>query len=907
MVGRLSRSLGRKACIALLVWAAVVSAVAFMPSSAYAAQVVPGLSPHGTTINLFDYWLDTRDAPDDQQIGQYENGGNIGINAGHALKFGNGMGQSMEPWQASSANINHWTQGANPRVGIVQDELGADGYPVLSSSVGSTESLAYLFDPDADTEARVAFSDVGGLLRVDDQGYYVYSSQDSFAEFNEESNSFTLYDEGAVTPIGSHSPFGQFYPFNSADYVFTKSWDGSLTPNTAIDSYDCSHYFGLSITSRFVQKYGGYTAPEDSGGTPVTYNFTGDDDIWVFIDGVLVGDLGGIHDSTSIEINFATGDVIVYNDVTSNNEYDPGSDTRLNADGTTLGSLMGLDGDTFDDGTYHTLKFFYLERGNGDSNMALKYNLVNVPESDVLKVDQVGDPIEGVGFRLEAADSSYEPLAGQDAYAVEGTTDENGGFVLVRDEDGRKVPVSLVELEARSPYWVLGETDVPAGYRSSGDMLLRFEAGRLMSTNSWDTGAWSRPHLTVVAGETAISEAGDGVDASSGVMFCIIEQQDDLGKWYPVSGGDEQGWHVAAGSGIEDIVNAAKETQAVFQMGNGRSREAFIENLPGDIASYGDDASGWGPRHRVTYWWSPDVTSLDDLNAGCTLIPIDGDASGFEVELSATLTVPNIKNELTLMKVDEDTGDPVPGAYFGLYADEDLDGIADTGECLSTMVTNMDGSMKVTTYGDLLEAGRYVLIEKGKPATHKVNDSTVSIVVDDDGVHVDAGSAGDGVTVKTGLGTLVWSMKGFAAGDDVDATLHDVIATAQAADVFEGETTAWVDSGAAPSHMCYQEPSASGSLRYGLTPDESGNGLGSFIADEGWSRLQVTQCLAHDGASGSPKRNLSDPSQPGYIAVDNLNALFTGEVIIYMTDKAEEVTGPALTSEAVMVNTFIVK
>lgn len=82
------------------------------------------------------------------------------------------------------------------------------------------------------------------------------------------------------------------------------------------------------------------------------FKFSGDDDVWIFIDDVLVADLGGLHNALDLSINFATGYVEIKGE---ENEK------------------------TFADNTIHTLKMFYLERGHLSSNLSLSFNIQPLP------------------------------------------------------------------------------------------------------------------------------------------------------------------------------------------------------------------------------------------------------------------------------------------------------------------------------------------------------------------------------------------------------------------------------------------------------------------------------------------------------------------------------------------------
>lgn len=431
------------------------------------AFTVEGVTPRGTTINLFDYWITGDLSLDNKKWGnvsadELNQLKNSGINAGHTLWFGN----TMKPETPADMTQNHWTGDSIPLGDLVMPGLGSDGYPQLSDKYGG-KSLAYLFNTE-ETDGKAVYKNVGGLLQVDDQGYYYYNCHENFAEYNEETSNFTLYNEDGVK-AGNQTPEGQFFPFNTGSQVFNVegSGDGAhLVKDDKLNKQNTlNYYFGMSMETNFVQQNDGYV--DEGKQTPVTYNFSGDDDVWVYIDGVLVGNLGGLHDMSSLQINFSTGDVVIYDDTTfpgdsskyCNNKYDEGENIFVyNDDGTfrkggadvtettTLKELFkkagkdisAFDGDTLPNDTYHTLNFFYLERGNTDSNMSLKYNLVAIPETDITKVDQQGNPIPGAEFKVYDATNG---TPAEDAEPLCTATTEEDGTVVLKDNNGYPITV----------------------------------------------------------------------------------------------------------------------------------------------------------------------------------------------------------------------------------------------------------------------------------------------------------------------------------------------------------------------------------------------------------------------------------------------------------------------------------
>ena len=883
------------------------------------AHTVQGVTPFGTTINLFDYWISAQNDADNNNPADYKN---QGINAGHILNFGAGMGQSQKPYEANKTNVNQWTQTAQPRTGIVQDELGDDGYPHLNENVGGTESLSYLFD-GTERDGKASYMDVGGLLQVDELGYYYYDSQKNFAQFreSESGDGFVLYDTWGVK-AGGASPDGQFFPFNDVqrDEIFTEESNGNLQQAAGLKSTDAkiNHYFGLSMSTRFIQQYGGHTTEDttEDQAQEVTYNFSGDDDVWIFIDGKLVGDLGGIHDATSIEINFANGDVIVYNDSSQpdtlgyrNNKFDDGEEIFSQEK---IGQLLGYNADTLPDNTYHTLNFFYLERGNTDSNLSLKYNLVTIPETDIYKVDQDENLVAGATFKLYYADSKTdEPIC-------DAVTKDDGSVVLL-NEDGYPVTVQQIyDKGAKDSKGivrvVLRETTTPNGYRkaSTDDITLYLQQFKstgnddivvMLSENPWTTGVYALPKTLVLADSVTIlkDEQIDSVTDEgllNGTLFAVVEKNGGDGQWYPVTGNPTNGWHVSDNYVTDNDVTAAITAantpgeNTVFVLSTSGAYQVEIDGLPGRIQDY--QYLG-GDGFRVSYYFS-EAGSLANATAENTYaVENSGD---FERQMSARLYIPNIVNRIAVQKVDSVTGNAVNGAKIALYADDDvtknLDGsvtLKENAEPEATEVTqkltmkehsiNLNGGVvfdgvQPGTYG--LQPGTYWIKEIEVPEGYTINDNFVKVIVDGTGVYADAGEEDDGIQVTRGVGRLVRSMLQFAVDDGIDVTLHNIVATLQNGRL-NGNTWGWSDvPGKEPLHLRYTGGNEQGhTLDYTLDyAPEDADGAYSFTVDTDIPRLEVKQCMEHKPQnSDTIKQDLKDT---------DLTNLYTGTTVVHIAD-----------------------
>ncbi len=859
----------------------------------YADHIVQGISPLGTTIHLFDYWIEGQTTADNE-VNHSTPFLSEGINNDHALLFGKGMGGN----ENNIGEWNKWTKSDEPYPDIVKPRLGDDGYPQLNLTIPSNtaltttdghQSLAYLFDPEIKADGKASYPNVKGLLQVDEEGYYYYDSGKNYAVYYPDVNSFVLYDRPGVKSDGAAQGFGHFFPFNAAT---ADPVTGLMNPAGSEDA-SINHYFGVHMSTRFIQLDGG-----KSGGKPVTYEFRGDDDVWVFIDGVLVADLGGIHDAASVKIDFSTGEITINDTV----------------QGQTLGDLLEEKKGPLADNTRHTLDFFYLERGNVDSHMMLKYNLVTQPESSLIKIDQLGDPVPGAKFSLYAANDLNNEIA-------TGTTDREGRFIFLDPEDS--TPLTIQELYDRygkqtdaDNNLIVKETDTPAGYRTIDQVELYFcESIRgevlLLSNSIWDKGAYAMPKVTVAASkaiallETETEEAQEISLENDPLMFAVVYQKQGEDDWRPVYGDPIHGWHVEPDSNWDSVLSAAKANPYVFQLTSGGSYQVTIENLPGDIETYyyicNDKTTA---KYTVAYYYT-EANNLDEAKEGNTWrIDSQSETHPLERSFSMDLYITNIKNRLLVQKVDQ-AGKPLAGAEFALYKDEDVtveNGKATVQEgkqpydSLQTEgaggLLGLEGGGLFPAQRKVLEKGEYYLVETGAPTGYKPNPAAVHIIVDDTGVYADAGQPEDGISVLRGVGSVIKSMVQFAAEDDVDATLQDIKA-ALATSVTWNETSEqftvsgdgidWGSTGPEILHLQYDN--ANKLLDYGLYDADGKATLDDVTleTDVGWSKLLIQQCYQHDsGTDTSLKTDLEDK---------DITDLFSGTVTVRVAnDRAEGLT-----------------
>lgn len=210
--------------------------------------------------------------------------------------------------------------------------------------------------------------------KTNDKGVSTYSfdSEQNTVHYDYENNKIVRDDTIKIHDVDGDTGY---FPFNSVE-------------PSAKDNLN--YGFGTQFTIPFTVTETG----KNVDGTSMTFKFTGDDDVWVYIDGALVLDMGGAHCKAEGEINFATQMATITtgtSDAKLGNQPTAGGRVAAKDNGNRTvdfknitvkksdGSTISLAAYMKESGKVHELKMYYMERGMWDSNMSISYSFVPLP------------------------------------------------------------------------------------------------------------------------------------------------------------------------------------------------------------------------------------------------------------------------------------------------------------------------------------------------------------------------------------------------------------------------------------------------------------------------------------------------------------------------------------------------
>lgn len=315
----------------------------------------------------------------------------LGNNAGTA----GGREYSTETY----AKWNYW--GANAGYtgnyicsGLVEKSLDKSNNIVFTN----TEPGLFRSDDTTNSYGKTIYTNVGLPFQYDKTtNYYTFNSNKMSAHFTDEkpagSNTNLTYSASPQTitdlSVQGKSDKASWLPFDNGT---------SATMDTA------TYHFGMQAVIPFSMTANGKMNAADEKSADIRFDFSGDDDVWVFVDGKLVLDIGGIHNEMAGTMNFATNKWKVLKSTDNTNKDTVGDMNDQEMSGKLFNDkngkgVLGTDRETFAATTSHTLTVFYLERGAGASNCKIRFNL---PMEDSVSVKKLVSDKDSEGSAISA-------------------------------------------------------------------------------------------------------------------------------------------------------------------------------------------------------------------------------------------------------------------------------------------------------------------------------------------------------------------------------------------------------------------------------------------------------------------------------------------------------------------------
>ena len=395
-------------------------------------------------------------------------------------------------WISTSDNKGIAAQNYYIYSGLAAERLSESDNKPFSVSVNA----ANLFAADgSNTGYTDVYTNVQVPFVLDEDGYYTLDS-DAYAVYFQGSASSDSTMSIADLPVAyswqSYYVTG-FQPFRDIsgqektirNAVKSAVSLNSSNANTKAYTTSASYGFGMVTSVDFQMTDDG----RDVNGKDITFQFSGDDDVWVYVDGVLALDIGGTHDAVKGTINFATGDV------TLTTSYGRIADKRTdeNMSGcnragaslsqTNLYTALGTTLTGFASSGRHTLTIYYMDRGKGRTNCLIKFNLPQKDSVSVTKTihnnyitvnpdgskkitetaisEDVLAALNNVDFSFTlyndnstVAGKSYSVYDSGGSLVGTGTTDSLGGFML---KAGQTAAFKNISLDAEGTSYHVAE------------------------------------------------------------------------------------------------------------------------------------------------------------------------------------------------------------------------------------------------------------------------------------------------------------------------------------------------------------------------------------------------------------------------------------------------------------------
>lgn len=318
---------------------------------------------------------------------------------------------------SNDVDANGWVRDDGPHYGLIDSNLDRSGNVTLNGlSTPYFDENFLRGDNDLGIVVGNVYNNIRFPFRLNDEGYWSYNSAEHNRTLKQDPDGTYYMEE--TDPFYIKGYGASYMPFSEASQSFGSYANQAETANL-------NYMFSQRMDLTFTVPEGGQVNMPATDGTEqmkdVIFEFQGDDDCWIFIDGQLILDMGGIHDAVQGTINFNTGKWEIYSNIDGKtiDENWNTVDKDIVLDKYGYFQLSG------DENTEHTLTMFYMERGLYASNLEIVFNfpqqntLSVTKEVDTSNVNSIfGEAMENLGgFEMEMSTmaTSGQPLAVEDS------------------------------------------------------------------------------------------------------------------------------------------------------------------------------------------------------------------------------------------------------------------------------------------------------------------------------------------------------------------------------------------------------------------------------------------------------------------------------------------------------------